>query len=111
MNQQTLYHELKQLTELGYLEPAQLDRIQNEYLKDRRGTSKAFLLFALIGVIFIGAGILSLFAFNWSMLPRELKAVISFLPLLGVQALLFQKLRSGASDTWIKLSDRIPISG
>lgn len=102
MTQQTLYHELKQLTALGYLEPAQLERIQNEYLKDRRGTSKAFLVFALIGVIFIGAGILSLFAFNWSMLPRELKAVIAFVPLLGVQALLFQKLRSGASDTWIK---------
>lgn len=102
MNQQTLYHELKHLTELGYLEPAQLDRIRHEYLNSQKGTSRAFLIFALIGVLFIGAGILSLFAFNWSIFPRELKAVIAFLPLLGVQFLLYKKLREGASDAWIK---------
>lgn len=102
MDYQTLYHELKHLTDLGYLEPAQLHRIQHEYLNRQKGTSRVFLIFALIGVTFIGAGILSLFAFNWSMFPRELKAVIAFLPLLGVQFLLYNKIHTGASDLWIK---------
>lgn len=102
MNQQKFYMELEQLAKLGYLEEEQLDRIRQEYLGSQKGMSRTFLAFALIGVIFIGAGILSMFAFNWSMFPRGIKAAIAFLPLLGVQFMLYQKLQQGASDTWIK---------
>lgn len=102
MNQQKFYLELEQLTKLGYLKEEQLARIRQEYLGNQKGMSRTFLVFALIGVIFIGAGILSLFAFNWSMLPREMKAAVAFLPLIGVQCLLYQKIQQGASDTWIK---------
>lgn len=102
MNSNEFYNELKQLTTLGYLEQAQLERIQDEYIKTRKEHHNAFLIFALIGVVFIGAGVISLFAYNWSMFSREMKAFIAFLPLLGVQGLLFLKIRAQASEVWIQ---------
>lgn len=102
MNSNEFYNELKQLTTLGYLEQAQLERIQDEYIKTRKEHHNAFLIFALIGVVFIGAGVISLFAYNWSMFSREMKTFIAFLPLLGVQGLLFLKIRAQASEVWIQ---------
>ena len=102
MNSHELYKELTHLTQLGYLEQTQLDRIQNEYLGTRKEHRSIFLIFALLGVIFIGAGVISLFACNWSMFSKEIKAFIAFLPLLGVQGILYWKVRANASDLWIK---------
>lgn len=102
MNSKEFYNELKQLTELGYLEQTQLDRIRQEYITTRKEHRNIFLIFALLGVIFIGAGMVSLFAYNWSVFSREIKALVAVLPLLGVQGLLYWKIRAHASDTWIK---------
>lgn len=102
VNAHEFYREFEQLTRLGYLEQPQLDRIRDEYLKTRKERNNIFLIFALLGVIFIGAGAISLFAWNWSMFSRELKALIALLPLLGVQGLLWWKLRAGAPEIWIK---------
>ena len=102
VNTQEFYRELEQLTELGYLERPQLDRIRDEYLKTRKERQNIFLIFALLGVVFIGAGVISLFAWNWGMFSRELKAVIALIPLLAVQGCLWWKLRTGAAETWIQ---------
>lgn len=102
MNSHEFYKELKQLTKLGYLEQAQLDRIRDEYITNRKEDRSIFLIFALLGVVFMGAGLVSIFAYNWSMFSRELKALIAFLPLLGVQGALYWKIRTNASDLWIK---------
>lgn len=102
MNSNEFYNELKHLTQLGYLDQVQLDRIRDEYIETRRDHRNMFLIFALLGVIFVGAGVISLFAYNWSMFSREMKALISFLPLFGVQGLLYWKIRTRASDVWIK---------
>lgn len=102
MNSRELYNELKQLARLGYLEQAQVDRIQDEYIHTRKEHRSIFLIFALVGVIFIGAGVISLFAWNWSMFPKEIKAAAAFLPLLGVQGVLYWKVRAKASELWIK---------
>lgn len=102
MNAHEFYCELERLTELGYLERPQLERIRDEYLKTRKERHSIFLIFALLGVIFIGAGVISLFAYNWSMFSRELKALVAFLPLLAVQGLLWWKLHTGAAGIWIE---------
>ena len=91
VNTQEFYRELERLTQLGYLERPQLDRIRDEYLKTRKERHNIFLIFALLGVVFIGAGVISLFAWNWSMFSRELKAVIGLNPLLAVQGWLWWK--------------------
>ena len=102
MNSNELYKELKHLTQLGYLEQPQLHRIQEEYIKTRKEHRNVFLIFALLGVSFMGAGVISLFAYNWSMFSREVKALTALLPLLGVQGALYWKLRTHASDLWIQ---------
>ena len=102
VNTQEFYRELERLTQLGYLERPQLDRIRDEYLKTRKERHNIFLIFALLGVVFIGAGVISLFAWNWSMFSRELKAVIALIPLLAVQGCLWWKYRAGAAEIWIQ---------
>lgn len=102
VNTQEFYRELERLTQLGYLERPQLDRIRDEYLKTRKERHNIFLIFALLGVVFIGAGVISLFAWNWSMFSRELKTVIALIPLLAVQGCLWWKYRAGAAEIWIQ---------
>lgn len=102
MKSKEFYNELKHLTELGYLEQTQLDRIQAGYIADRKEHRNIFLIFALLGVVFIGAGVISLFAYNWSMLSREMKAFIALIPLLSIQGILYWKIRTHGSDVWIK---------
>lgn len=105
MKTNELRHELKKLTDLGYIQEAQLDLIEQDIFSKSAGdksNNRLILIFALLAVVFIGAGIISIFAFNWSMFSRELKSIFAFVPLLITQGLLYQKQRQHASDVWIQ---------
>lgn len=70
----------------GIISPEQRERIQARY-PETQESSPLFLLFAVIGSLLIGAGIILLFATNWWKLPVVLKIMLAFLPLLMAQGL------------------------
>lgn len=48
----------------------------------KKGNNPVFLITSLLGAVLIGAGIISLFAYNWEHLSRTTKTILSFLPMV-----------------------------
>ena len=62
-------------------------------------------IFGVLGAVFVGLGIISMIAYNWSDLPRVVKTILSFAPLLIGQAIcLFVILKKYDSVAWREAS-------
>ncbi len=95
--------ELDELTAAEIISPEVAERIR-DYAQERAQSSASHRLltvFGALGAILIALGIIVLLAHNWDELPRWIKTIISFLPLLTGQAacgyLLFKK---GLTSWW-----------
>ena len=95
--------ELDELTAAEVISPEVAERIR-DYAQERAQSSASHRLltvFGALGAILIALGIIVLLAHNWDELPRWIKTIISFLPLLTGQAacgyLLFKK---GLTSWW-----------
>lgn len=97
-----LKQRLKELTNEGYIEVEQLARIEREYFKEEAHDKRLMLSFALLGVLFVGLGLISICAFNWNYVPQIVRIGIAFVPLIGIQILLCWQYKRGASRIWIE---------
>lgn len=97
-----LLQKLKELTHAGYIETEQLERIEREYFKKETYDKKLMLSFALLGVLFMGIGLISICAFNWYYIPQIVKIIIAFVPLIVMQILLYWQYKRQASRIWIE---------
>ena len=95
--------ELDELTAAEVISPEVAERIR-DYAQERAESSASHRLltvFGALGAILIALGIIVLLAHNWDELPRWIKTIISFLPLLTGQAacgyLLFKE---GLTSWW-----------
>lgn len=62
-------------------------------------------IFGVLGATFVGLGIISMIAYNWSDLPKVVKTILSFAPLLIGQAIcLFVILKKYDSVAWKEAS-------
>lgn len=102
MKDRELREKLRELAQKGYIENEQLERIESEYLTEGNKNNALMLTFALFGILFVGLGIISIFAFNWSLIPKGGKTIIAFIPLLIAQALLYWKWKTEGSKIWIQ---------
>lgn len=84
---QGLYEELPMLVAQGVLTPETERRLRAHYgpVEPARPARLAVVLFAILGSLLIGAGIILLLAHNWEALSRPARAVLSFLPLVVAQ--------------------------
>jgi uncharacterized membrane protein len=82
-----LYSELPKLVSNGILSNRNAEDLKNYYgeLEKKDFTQVLFTVFGVIGAIFIGLGIILIFAFNWNELPRFVRTILSFLPLFVCQ--------------------------
>lgn len=105
MKADELRQELKKLTDLGYIKETQFDLIEKNILSqdtEVKSKNRMLLIFALLAVVFIGGGLISIFAFNWSMFSREIKSIVALIPLLIIQVMLYRKHKTKASEIWIQ---------
>jgi uncharacterized membrane protein len=86
-----LYQELPDLIKKGVLTQETANNLKTHYGEIKPADKKWFMffLYGLAGTILIGLGIILLFAHNWDQLSRSTRAVLSFMPLLIGQALVF----------------------
>lgn len=70
----------------GIITPEQCGQIQMRYL-DGKASNPLLLLFAILGSLLIGAGIILVFATNWWSFPVLLRIFLAFLPLLLAQGI------------------------
>ncbi len=84
---------LDELIDQQILDEATAASIEEFYEQKYKGKPNTLLLiFAIVGALLIGVGIILIFAHNWDQLSTSIKTGLAFLPLLVSQALVFYTL-------------------
>ncbi len=88
-NVQWILEEIPKLVAQGVLAPDGAERLKAHYeaLPRKSGLSLAILLFAILGAILIGLGVMLTIGSNWEQLGRPARTVLSFAPLVVAQTL------------------------
>lgn len=81
----------------GIISQEQCEQIQMRY-PDSKESNPLLILFAIIGSLLIGAGIILVFATNWWSLPIALRVTLAFLPLLLAQGVCLYTLKYKSSS-------------
>ncbi len=101
-NTQWLIGELPRLVQRNLISEAQQAAIADFYTQESRNRPNiALITFSIFGAILLAGGIILLLAHNWSDLPRSLRTVLSFLPLVAGQGLgLWTLFKRNDSIAW-----------
>ncbi len=77
-----LYSQLPDLIDRGVIDTSTASKLKDHYgeVKYESKLPSMVTIFASIGAACIGLGIILLFAHNWDMIPRWLRAVLAFIP-------------------------------
>lgn len=99
--------ELPYLKEINILDLESHEKIKTYYEEKMKedfaeSNNKVLNIVSIIGGILIGLGIILLFAYNWKLFGREIKAAIGIVPLVVIQGIiLFGKIK-GFNSTAFK---------
>ena len=85
----SLKNELSKLIENKVISSEMAEKIEQYYNKPKEKKEVSFALFAVLGSILVGLGIILILAHNWDDLPKIVKIILSFLPLFITRFTLF----------------------
>ena len=89
-----LLKELPRLVSEGLISAEQGERIRARYAGDPdQSGNRMLLVFAILGSLLVGLGIILIIAHNWDDLPRLARTVLAFVPVLLGQALVWYTLQ------------------
>ena len=92
--------DIPELLEAKVIDQQTADRIREFYQQKESNTSnRLFIVFAVLGAILVGLGIILIIAHNWDDLNRFTKTVFAFLPLVIGQAICFYVLVKKSDNT------------
>jgi len=90
-----LLDALPQLVSEGLITAEQAERIRARFASDAaQGTSRMLLVFAILGSLLVGLGIMLIVAHNWDDFSRPVRTVLAIAPVLIGQALVWHALRA-----------------
>jgi uncharacterized membrane protein len=101
-----LRKEISELLSAGIINQETADNIE-QYYQAKAGPpqNKLVIVFGILGSLLVGLGILLILAHNWDDLPRMIKTIIAFVPLIGGQAICgYALLRQKTSTVWREAS-------
>lgn len=98
----SILNELNDLVKENVISADTAQKIKDYYSQaEQRGSDRSLIVFAILGSILMALGIILIVAHNWDDLSRELKTVISFVPLVTGQVLcLFTLLKKYHNTAW-----------
>lgn len=94
--------DLQELIDKGVVSEDVASSISSYYIQKQEGSpNRVLLIFAVLGALLIGLGVILIIGHNWDNFPRIVKTLISFLPLLLTQAIAFYVLlKKGDNQLW-----------
>ena len=93
--------ELPTLESEGLISAEQAARIRARYADNGQSASRMLVVFAILGGLLVGLGVILIIAHNWDDLPRTMRTVLAFIPVLFGQGLVaFHLLRQKVSVGW-----------
>jgi len=102
-----IINELSELERAGVIDEATAGRIRDYYAAQTKAASanRLNIVFAILGTILVGMGIILVIAHNWDQLSRVIKVFIAFLPVLIGQGLCTWALVKHKFDrVWLECS-------
>lgn len=102
MSEPRITEALPELVREGIISSEQADRIRAHYpVTVSQGSDRMLLVFAILGSLLVGLGIILIIAHNWDDLPRATRTAIAFLPvLLGQGLVLYTLLKKPNVTAW-----------
>lgn len=100
---QRIQQDLDELEKAGVITADSASAIRSYYAARPHppAPNRLLIAFGIIGAILVGSGILLIFAHNWDDMPRWIRTILAFLPLLTGQAVcLFALLRKSDARVW-----------
>ncbi|MEM6804467.1 MAG: DUF2157 domain-containing protein [Bacteroidota bacterium] len=100
-----LISELPALIQQNILDESSASSLENHYrsLAEKKGPNPIFIVTGILGALLIGAGIISIFAYNWENFGRGLRAFLSIAPLLIAQGFYaYAYFKKKDSVAWIE---------
>lgn len=89
-----LLKELPRLVSEGFITAEQGERIRARFAGDpEQSGNRMLLVFAILGSLLVGLGIMLIIAHNWDDLPRLARTVLAFVPVLLGQGLVWYTLQ------------------
>lgn len=94
--------EIKELVDKQIISSEVAERINAYYRsKEDQAPNRLFIIFGVLGALLVGLGIILIVAHNWDEMPRTMKALLSFVPMLLGQAIcVYTYFRKMESATW-----------
>ncbi len=100
--------DITELVSAGIINKETGIRINDYYFSEQENSSNKILVaFGILGAILIALGIILILAHNWDELPKSIKTILSFLPLLIGQATAFYTLIKKPNNSVWKESSSI----
>jgi len=79
---------IDELVDEGIITEATATSIKSYYKsQNTHNPNRLLLIFAVLGALLIGAGVILIIGHNWDSFPKEVKTILSFLPLLITQGI------------------------
>lgn len=93
--------QVKELFSKGFIDEKQQTKILEYYkeLKPASSANRALVALGVLAAFLVGAGIILIFAYNWSDFSKTLRAFLSFMPLLLAQGFAFYVLWTSRKKT------------
>ena len=104
MKGNNILKDLPDLIEKGILTKNTADKIEEYYRKDSKvSKDKLQIVLAVLGALLVGLGILLILAHNWDSLPKIVKVIFAFIPLVASHILIGYVLIKRHSDKkWVE---------
>lgn len=99
MSASKLLDSLPQLVDEGLITAEQSDRIRTRYSTDAtRSGNRMLLVFSILGSLLVGMGIILIVAHNWDDLPRLVRTLLAFIPMLLGQGSVWYSIQRKTGD-------------
>ena len=103
----------KKLTELNQNEiisEEQCTNAKSYFIKQTKADKSLITIFMSLGFLLVSLGVITLFAMNWEHIAKEMKVLISFLPLVITAIMLFFTMKKDDNKLKVYTSIVAPIS-
>ena len=93
-NQKFLERKLSELVEKNIISPDQFEYAKSYFASSKGSRRNIITILSAIGILLMTLSIITLFAMNWTDIPKEIKVVVSFLPLVLSAIMLFFTMKN-----------------
>ena len=102
-NHRWLQEQLPAWEKDGLITAENAAALRQRHPVEEPGAGLAQMIMGSIGALLIGAGLITLIAYNWDDFTRPVRLLIAFLPLAGAQVLTFLVLKRGSAwPAWVR---------